>query len=77
MKQVVQARLQRYWDIRAAMNFCFGGSGSGLILAAALGIAVGAPSILAIAAGLALIGAGLLGRRGVCSRPRRVRRDVP
>jgi phenylacetyl-CoA:acceptor oxidoreductase subunit 2 len=59
MKQVVQARLQRYWDIRAAMNFCFGGSGSGLILAAALGIAVGAPSILAIAAGLALIGAGL------------------
>lgn len=59
MKQVVQARLQRYWDIRAAGNFSFGGSGSGLVLAAALGFLVGAPSALAVAAGLALIGLGL------------------
>lgn len=59
MKQVVQARLQRYWDIRAAGNFSFGGTGSGLILAAALGLAAGVPSPLAVAAGLALIGLGL------------------
>jgi phenylacetyl-CoA:acceptor oxidoreductase subunit 2 len=59
MKQVVHARLQRYWDIRAAGNFSFGGSGSGLVLAAALGFLVGVPSALAVAAGLALIGLGL------------------
>ena len=44
MKQVVHARLQRYWDIRAAGNFSFGGSGSGLVLAAALGFLIGVPS---------------------------------
>jgi phenylacetyl-CoA:acceptor oxidoreductase subunit 2 len=59
MKQVVHARLQRYWDIRAAGNFSFGGSGSGLVLAAALGFLIGVPSALAVAAGLALIGLGL------------------
>lgn len=59
MKQVVQARLQRYWDIRAAGNFSFGGSGSGLILAATFGFVIGTPSAPAMAAGLALIGFGL------------------
>ncbi len=59
MKQVVHARLQRYWDLRAAGNFSFGGAGSGLILAAAFGFVVGLPSVLAVAAGLALIGLGL------------------
>lgn len=59
MKQVVQARLQRYWDIRAAGNFSFGGTGSGLILAAAAGLAAGVPSVLAVVAGLTLIGLGL------------------
>jgi phenylacetyl-CoA:acceptor oxidoreductase subunit 2 len=59
MKQVVQARLQRSWDIRAAGNFSFGGTGSGLILASAFGLAIGLPSVLAVAAGLALIGLGL------------------
>ena len=41
MKQVIRGRLQRYWDLRAAGNFSFGGTGSGLILAAAFGFAVG------------------------------------
>jgi phenylacetyl-CoA:acceptor oxidoreductase subunit 2 len=59
MKQVVQARLQQYWDIRAAGNFSFGGTGSGLILAAAAGLAAGVPSVLAVSAGLTLIGLGL------------------
>ena len=59
MKQVVHARLQRYWDIRAAGNFSFGGTGSGLILVCALALAGGKVSVPAIAAGLALIGLGL------------------
>lgn len=59
MKQVVHARLQRYWDVRAAGNFCFGGTGSGLVLAAALALAVGPSSELAVAVGLGLIGLGL------------------
>lgn len=59
MKQVVQARLQRYWDMRAAGNFSFGGTGSGLVMAAAVGFAIGLPSALAVATGLALIGLGL------------------
>lgn len=59
MKQVVQARLQRYWDARAAGNFCFGGTGSGLVLAAAFALAIGPSSALAIATGLGLIGLGL------------------
>lgn len=59
MKQVVRARLQRYWDIRAAGNFSFGGTGSGLILAAALALALGTSSPWAVAVGLGLIGLGL------------------
>jgi phenylacetyl-CoA:acceptor oxidoreductase subunit 2 len=59
MKQVVQARLQRSWDIRAAGNFSFGGTGSGLVLASAFGFCIGVPSVLAVATGLALIGLGL------------------
>jgi len=56
MKQVVQAKLQRYWDIRAAGNFSFGGTGSGLIMAAA----IGAPSRPVMVVGLGFIGLGLL-----------------
>ncbi|MCF8476314.1 MAG: hypothetical protein K9G60_04740 [Pseudolabrys sp.] len=59
MRQVVHARLQRYWDARAAGNFCFGGTGSGLVLAAALALAIGPSSALAVAVGLGLIGLGL------------------
>jgi len=63
MKQVVQAKLQRYWDLRAAGNFSFGGTGSGLIVAAALALAIGTPDsfavIVAVVLGLGLIGLGL------------------
>jgi phenylacetyl-CoA:acceptor oxidoreductase subunit 2 len=48
--------LQRYWDARAALNFILGGSGSGLIIAAAF---VQPPNPWPVAAGLALIAAGL------------------
>ncbi len=48
--------LQRYWDARAALNFILGGSGAGLIIAAAL---VQPPSPWPVGAGLALIAAGL------------------
>jgi phenylacetyl-CoA:acceptor oxidoreductase subunit 2 len=59
MKQVVQTRLQRYWDMRATGNFSFGGTGSGLILATTLALALGTPSPWAVAVGLGLIGLGL------------------
>jgi phenylacetyl-CoA:acceptor oxidoreductase subunit 2 len=48
--------LQRYWDARAALNFILGGSGAGLIVAAAF---VQPPNPWPVAAGLALIAAGL------------------
>lgn len=59
MKQLVTTRLQRYWDIRAAGNFSFGGTGGGLIIASALALAVDAASVLAILCGLGLIALGL------------------
>ena len=59
MRQFVTTRLQRYWDIRAAGNFSFGGTGSGLIVASALALAVDAASVLAVIAGLGLIALGL------------------
>jgi phenylacetyl-CoA:acceptor oxidoreductase subunit 2 len=49
-------RLQRYWDARAALNFMLGGAGAGLIIAAAF---VQTPNPWPVAAGLALIAAGL------------------
>jgi phenylacetyl-CoA:acceptor oxidoreductase subunit 2 len=59
MKQFVQSRLQRYWDIRAAANFSFGGTGSGLIVAAVVAHAAGIETQVAAAVGLALVGLGL------------------
>ena len=48
--------LQRYWDARAALNFILGGSGAGLIIAAAF---VQPPNPWPVAVGLAFIAAGL------------------
>ena len=59
MRQFVTTKLQRYWDIRAAGNFSFGGTGSGLIVASALALAVDAASVFAVIAGLGLIALGL------------------
>jgi len=50
---------QRNWDARAAANFIGGGSGSGLVIAAALAAAAGAPYRPLAFAALALIAAGL------------------
>jgi phenylacetyl-CoA:acceptor oxidoreductase subunit 2 len=51
--------LQRHWDVRAATNFILGGTGSGLLVAAAL-TAQAAPGWRPFAAlGLALIALGL------------------
>ena len=47
--------LQRHWDWRAAVNFMLGGSGSGLLVAAALT----GPSRATLLLGLGLIAAGL------------------
>lgn len=59
MRQRITVRLQRYWDIRAAGNFSFGGTGTGLIMASALALAADAASVFAIVAGLGLIALGL------------------
>jgi len=52
--------LQQHWDWRAAANFVFGGAGSGLLLAAALALPLGAARSVALPLGLALVGLGLL-----------------
>ncbi len=52
-------KLQRHWDIRAAGNFIGGGTGSGLILAAAVAAATGRGFAPALLAGLVCVGLGL------------------
>jgi len=54
------SRLQRFWDIRAAGNFIGGGTGSSLLLWAALGLIAGLPYFQAALIGLMFVGAGLL-----------------
>jgi phenylacetyl-CoA:acceptor oxidoreductase 26-kDa subunit len=51
---------QTNWDLRAAGNFVFGGAGTGLIVFAAIGHALGAAYVVPALMGLALVGAGLL-----------------
>src|SRR3989304_2477255 len=51
---------QSNWDLRAAGNFVFGGAGTGLLVLAGIGHAVGAAYVLPALIGLALVGAGLL-----------------
>ena len=52
----MMSRLQRSWDARAALNFMFGGAGSGLLVIAAL---TGTAESWPVALALALIAAGL------------------
>ena len=59
MKQMATARRQGYWDLRAAGNFIGGGTGTGLVLTAALAAAAGHPADLPLAAGLGCVMAGL------------------
>lgn len=49
--------LQQHWDWRAACNFMAGGTGAGLVVAAAL--LEGSHALTALGAGLALVAAGL------------------
>ena len=51
--------IQRHWDWRAAANFVFGGTGSGLILAAALVLPLGPARAVSLPLGLALVVLGL------------------
>ncbi|MEN8261249.1 MAG: DmsC/YnfH family molybdoenzyme membrane anchor subunit [Pseudomonadota bacterium] len=53
------SRLQRFWDIRAACNFIGGGTGSSLLVWAALGLMAGLPYFPAALIGLSFVGAGL------------------
>lgn len=60
MRQTTFARRQSHWDLRAAGNFIGGGTGTGLILAAALAWSTGIPVRTALAAGLGFVALGLL-----------------
>jgi len=51
---------QSNWDLRAAGNFVFGGAGTGLLIFAAIGHALGAAYVLPALIGLACVGAGLI-----------------
>jgi phenylacetyl-CoA:acceptor oxidoreductase subunit 2 len=51
--------IQRHWDWRAAANFVFGGTGSGLILAAALVLPLGPARAVSLPLGLVLVALGL------------------
>lgn len=51
--------IQRHWDWRATANFVFGGTGSGLLLAAALVLPLGPARAVSLPLGLVLVGLGL------------------
>ena len=52
--------VQRHWDLRAATNFVAGGAGAGLIVVSVASGARGTPAAIAMLAGLALVGVGLV-----------------
>ncbi len=51
--------IQQHWDWRAAGNFLFGGTGSGLILAASLALPLGPARAVSLPLGLVLVALGL------------------
>ncbi len=53
------SRLQRFWDIRAALNFIGGGTGSSLLVWASVGLLAGCPYFAAGLTGLAFVAGGL------------------
>lgn len=59
MNQTTTGRRQHHWDLRAAGNFIGGGTGSGLIVTAALAALSGSPFRLPLAIGFCCIAAGL------------------
>jgi phenylacetyl-CoA:acceptor oxidoreductase subunit 2 len=59
MNRSLAAPHQRNWDLRAAGNFIFGGTGAGLIVTSAAAAVSGAPFRLALAIGLISVMIGL------------------
>jgi phenylacetyl-CoA:acceptor oxidoreductase 26-kDa subunit len=59
MRQMITAKLQRHWDLRAAGNFIGGGAGTGLVLSCTVLATEGLDFRLPLAMGLALVGLGL------------------
>ncbi len=59
MNRGTESRLQTFWDIRAACNFIGGGTGSGLLWWATLGLIAGLPYFPAALIGLMFVAAGL------------------
>lgn len=52
-------RLQKFWDIRAALNFIGGGTGSGLLMIASVFVILGQTSLVAVVVGTICISFGL------------------
>ena len=52
-------RLQRYWDLRAACNFIGGGTGTGLVISAAVLAATNQPFAAPLVTGLIFVALGL------------------
>jgi len=59
MKQMATARRQNYWDLRAAGNFIGGGTGVGLLVAAAVALMMGEGSYMPLFVGMASLSLGL------------------
>ncbi len=59
MKQMVTARRQNYWDLRAAGNFIGGGTGVGLLVAATVALAMGGENYVSLLVGMASLSLGL------------------
>lgn len=59
MKQIVTAKRQRFWDLRAAGNFIGGGTGTGLLLVSVVAATLGVDARIPMAAGAAFMLAGL------------------
>ncbi|CAA7617001.1 Phenylacetyl-CoA:acceptor oxidoreductase (fragment) [Candidatus Terasakiella magnetica] len=59
MKQMITARRQKSWDLRAAANFIGGGTGTGLIVMSVAAGFFGADTAVSLAVGAGFVMAGL------------------
>lgn len=59
MRQIVTAKRQGFWDLRAAGNFIGGGTGSGLLLVSAAAALAGHDVTIPMLAGIGFVMAGL------------------
>ncbi|MDO8607303.1 MAG: phenylacetyl CoA [Phaeospirillum sp.] len=59
MRQIITAKRQGFWDLRAAGNFIGGGTGAGLLMVSAVAALTGRDATIPLAAGLCCVMVGL------------------